>query len=65
MPVSPTRNGGCAEVEAFQHQRHDIALAIERRLDLAAQPVGRLAATLQRGRGQQDKKMRARIDVFR
>jgi hypothetical protein len=34
-----TANGGCAEVEARKHQRHDIALAIERSLNLTAHPV--------------------------
>ena len=57
-------DGRCAEVEAFQHQRHDIALGIEGSFDLAAQPVVRVAATLQRGGREQDEEVRSRMDVF-
>ena len=46
-----------SEVEPFQHQRHDIALVIQSSLDLAAQPICRVVATLQRGRGEQNKEM--------
>ena len=52
------------EVEPFQHQRHDIALASQSSLYLAAQPICRVVATLQRGGGEQDKEMRPRRYVF-
>ena len=47
----------CSEVEPLQHQRHDIALVSQSSLNLAAQPIYRVVATLQCGRGEQNKKM--------
>ena len=52
------RDARRAEVEPFQHQRHNIALAAQRSLDLAPQPVCRFGATFQRRWGQDDKEMR-------
>ena len=51
------------EVEPFQHQRNGIALGIQSGLYLAAQPILRLTATLQRGGREHDQKMRPRSNV--
>jgi hypothetical protein len=52
-----TRDFRRSEIEPLQHQRHDIALVSQSSLNLAAQPIYRVVATLQCGRGQQNKIM--------
>src|SRR5207248_11164477 len=56
-------NRRSTKVEAFQHQWHDVALVLQRSLNLAPQPVFWLITTLQRGRGEQHNKVRPCLDV--
>ena len=63
MPLSWLAIPG-SEIEALEHQRHDITLDLQRCLNLPSQPVPRLAAALQRRRGEQHNEMRPRPDIF-
>src|ERR1700677_4068116 len=47
----------CPEIKSFQQERHNIALMVQRSLNLASQPVSRVVTTLQRRRRQKNKKM--------
>src|SRR5262245_54236004 len=57
-------DGRGPEVEPLEHQRHDVPLAVQRGLDLAAQPVARLATAFQGRRGEQDEEVSAASDVL-
>ena len=58
-----TSNLRRTEIEAFKHQRNGIALIGQCSFYLATQPIGRIVAMLQRGGGEQDKKMCPRFYV--
>ena len=63
----PVSLGGVrrVEVEAFEHERHHVALRLEGGFDFAAQPIAWLAAPFKCGRRQQDKEMCPSIDIFK
>jgi len=56
-------DGGVAEVEAFEHQRHDVALGLQRGFDLAAEPVAGFVAAFERRGREDDDEVRAGDDV--
>lgn len=58
------RDRRCREVEALQHEEHDVAAGFQCRLDLAPQPVSAIATALERRGREQDEEMCPGADVF-
>ena len=51
-------NGWSAVVEAFEHDRDNVALVIQRAFNFTAQPVAGVFASLKCGRGEKNNEMR-------